>query len=487
MVNFAAGNSAVWLCFTEKQAITTQKKKLNMKKRMTIALLSTLCLTALAADIETATTAVANMKVGWNLGNTLDSNSGDVNNMWIEAWSQRTPEDYEQAWGQPVTKPELIKMFKQAGFNAIRVPVTWYPHMEATFSSVKWNNATNSLTRWEYESDPIGSNIQATWMARVHEVVDYVISQGMYCILNVHHDTGAANTVWLVASMADYNKQKERFEAVWKQIAEEFKDYDDHLLFEGYNEMLDSYDSWCFSSFATASNYNASVASDAYAAINSYAQSFVNAVRSTGGNNASRNLIVSTYGACCGSGTWSTHLQDPLKEMTLPTDGVSNHLIFEVHTYLDVKNLTSAKNEVNQTIRDLKSNLVQKGAPVIFGEWGTTTDNAYENYRSNMLAFARYFVEQAKANGMATFYWMGLSDGEHRSVPEFNQTDLRDAIIKGYYGESGYSDISATTVKPLSASSATYDLWGHPLTESRPGISIVRQNDGSVRKQVRSR
>ena len=81
-------------------------------------------MTAWATDFETATAAVTNMRVGWNLGNTLDSNSGDVNNMWIEKWSSRTPFDYEKAWGQPVTKPELFKMFKEAGFNAIRVPVS---------------------------------------------------------------------------------------------------------------------------------------------------------------------------------------------------------------------------------------------------------------------------------------------------------------------------------------------------------------------------
>ena len=444
------------------------------KKTIIIALLVISRVTAWATDFETATTAVANMKVGWNLGNTLDSNSGDVSNMWIEKWTGRTPSDYEKAWGQPVTKPELFKMFKEAGFNAIRVPVTWYPHMEAKFNL--------NGTAWDMASDDIGTMIQEEWMKRVHEVVDYVISQGMYCILNIHHDTGAANTAWLVASESDYDKQKERFEAVWKQIAEEFKDYDEHLLFEGYNEMLDPYDSWCFASFGTSSNYNASVAASAYKAINSYAQSFVDAVRSTGGNNAQRNLIVNTYGACNGSGTWNSHLQDPLKQMALPTDGVSNHIIFEVHSYLDVKNLNTAKSEVNQMISDVKNHLASKGAPVIFGEWGTSTDAGYDNYRSNMLAFARYFVEQAKANNMGTFYWMGLSDGEHRSVPEFNQTDLKDAIIKGYYGEEGYSDISLPQDSKSAVITDCYNLQGIRLNAPRQGLNIVKVSNGTVKK-----
>jgi aryl-phospho-beta-D-glucosidase BglC (GH1 family) len=443
-----------------------------MKKVLTAAVLMGLMLlvnTIQAQDFETATRAVKNMAVGWNLGNTLDSNSGDVNNMWIEKWSSRSTKDYETAWGQPVTKPELMKMMKKAGFNAIRVPVTWYPHMEAKFQL--------NGTVWNKENDDIGTQVQTAWMKRVHEVVDYVISQGMYCILNIHHDTGAANTAWLVASEEVYAKQKERFEAVWRQIAEEFKDYDEHLLFEGYNEMLDPYQSWCFASFGTSSKYNASVAASAYNAINSYAQSFVNAVRATGGNNAQRNLIVSTYGACSGSGTWNSHLQDPLKNMTLPSDQTTNHLIFEIHTYLDIKNIGNTKKEVDQMIRDAKQYLAEKGAPVIFGEWGTSTENGYDNYRANMLSFAQYFVEQAKANGMGTFYWMGLSDGEHRSVPEFNQADLKDAIIKGYYGEGGSDGIGSINNEQLiinNEAGAVYDLSGRKINSQfkKKGIYI---------------
>ncbi len=392
-----------------------------------------------AQNFETAQQAVKNMKVGWNLGNTLESHSGDTLNMWIEHWTDRTPADYEQAWGQPVTKPELLAMMKNAGFNAIRVPVTWYPHMEAEFNFTSWNNSI-----WNPSNDDLGTQIQSAWMQRVHEVVDYVISQGMYCILNVHHDTGASNTAWLIADGDVYNRQKDRFEAIWTQIAEEFKDYDQHLLFEGYNEMLDVKRSWCFASFAADGNYDADIAESAYQAINNYAQSFVNAVRATGGNNSQRNLVVCTYGACDGSGSWNSHLQDPLKKMQLPQDNAENHLIFEIHSYPDVKNLSSVKNEVNKMINNWKQHLVSKGAPVIVGEWGTSTDKAYDNYRGNLLDYAKYMVQQTKANDIATFHWMGLSDGEHRSVPEFDQQDLADAILQGYYGEEGYSDIAAT-------------------------------------------
>ena len=442
-----------------------------MKKSLLLIFGLLMCISNKGADFESANDAVKNMGVGWNLGNTLDSNSGDINNMWIECFSSRTPTDYETAWGQVVTKPELIKMMKDAGFNAIRIPVTWYPHMEATFNSVKYISSTQKLTPWDRANDPIGTKIQESWMKRVHEVVDYVISQGMYCIINIHHDTGSANTAWLKASESDYTQQKDCFEAIWQQIAEEFKDYDEHLLFEGYNEMLDPYGSWNFASMATYSQYDAAVATSAYNAINNYAQSFVDAVRATGGNNCQRNLIVSTYSAASGVGTWNPHLQDPLKYMNLPNDEVENHIIFEVHSYLDIKDLTNAKNEVNQMISALKSYLVAKGAPVIIGEWGTNTDNGYALYRQNMLSFARYFVEQTKANNIGTFYWMGLSDGEHRSVPEFNQMDLKDAIIKGYYGDEGYTAIRSATYQK-SDNRIIYNLNGTPTTHPYKGIYI---------------
>ena len=398
-------------------------------------------------EFETAREAVRHMRIGWNLGNTLDSNSGDTLHMWQEANKSRTVSDYETMWGQKVTRPALFKMFKEAGFNAIRVPVTWYPHMEATFASVRGysDGGEWKYTPWLPSKDPIGTQIQTKWMKRVHEVVDYIISQGMYCILNIHHDTGAANTAWLIADEADYARQRERFEAVWTQIAREFRDYDEHLLFEGYNEMLDVKRSWCFASFGAQGNYNANIARSAYAGINSYAQSFVNAVRATGGNNAQRNLIVCTYGACDGAGTWSSHLQDPLKEMKLPDDSAEGHLIFEVHSYPDIKNVAAAKNDAKKLITTWNSLLVAKGAPLIVGEWGTSTDRAYDDYRQNYLDFARFFIEQTKANSIATFHWMGLSDGSHRTVPEFNQPDLVDAIVKGYYGPDGYLGVEPDT------------------------------------------
>lgn len=360
-----------------------------------------------AQSFESATDAVANMGAGWNLGNTLDANNGGRMTDVVKS---------ETTWGQPVTKPELMAMMKNAGFGMIRVPVTWFPHMDEN------------------------GNVDEAWMKRVHEVVDYVIDQGMYCLLNVHHDTGADSgnyTSWLKADETTYQNVRERYEHLWKQIATEFKDYDEHLLFESYNEMLDSYNSWCFASFSTPNHYDAAVSTAAYNAINSYAQSFVNVVRGTGGNNVQRNLVVNTYGACSGAGTWNSHLQDPLKSMKLPNDPAGKgHIIFQIHSYPNIDNISSARKEVDSMMAALKTHLLSKGAPAIIGEWGTSDSNGdYMNRRSDFLGFVDYFTQAAIKNGVGTIYWMGISNGSFRSLPAFSMPDLAERIVKNYRGE----------------------------------------------------
>ena len=393
-----------------------------MRKLICLAyFLSVFLTTVLAADFETATQAVANMKVGWNLGNTLDAYSQSTNDPSSATYWGRQGLDSETYWGQPKTSSALMKMFADAGFGTIRVPVTWFNHMDKN------------------------GKVNPTWMARVKEVVDYVIANGMYCVLNVHHDTGADGDnfkSWIKADVTNYNNNKQRFEYLWQQIAETFKDYDEHLIFESYNEMLDTYNSWCYASFSTSSRYDASVAASAYQAINSYAQSFVTTVRNSGGNNAQRNLVVNVYAAASGYGTWSTHLQDPFKEMKLPTDNVQNHLIFEIHSYPNIANRTMSdiNNEIDGTITNLKNYLVKKGAPVIVGEWGTSNVDAsdggdYANRRELMAQFAKSFVRKFKAAGMGTIYWMGLSDATDRSILKWSQPEIKNAILKGWYGD----------------------------------------------------
>ncbi len=134
---------------------------------------------------------------------------------------------------------------------------------------------------------------------------------------------------------------------------------------------------------------------------------------------------------------------------------------------------------------NLNRHLISKGVPVIIGEWGTANDikkdtDDYDVKKADKVAFARYFVEQAKVYDIASFYWMGLSNGNHRSVPEFNQADLKDAIIKGYYGEEGYSAIT-----PLRSSHSTtapfFNLHGQQVVTPLRGIFIQNRHKVIVR------
>lgn len=443
---------------------------MTMKTILTTMLIAIGAIGANAQNNETAAEAVKNMGVGWNLGNTLDANGAKVADPANDAYWGCQGLESETYWGQTKTTPALMTMMKDAGFGAIRVPVTWYNHMDKT------------------------GKVNAEWMKRVHEVVDYVIDNGMYCVLNVHHDTGADGNSksWLKADEAWYSKYKDRYEYLWQQIAEEFKDYDGKLLFESYNEMLDTNNSWCFASFAAPGNYNASLATLAYNAINSYAQSFVDVVRAAGGKNADRNLIVNTYAACNGYGTWNTHLADPVKQMKMPKDVVENHLIFEVHSYPAISNknnqgvvsnrpMSEIKKEIDGTISVLKDNLMSKGAPVIIGEWGTSNVDAgdgktdYDARKDLMMQFVDYYVSKAKENGIAMFYWMGLSDGSYRAEPAFSQPDLAERIVKAYHG----NDFKGVYPEPQKHTSLI-SFEGDKLVDWGNGITVA----GNVFKSV---
>lgn len=402
-----------------------------MNKRIfTIICLLITVVTLHAQEFETATEAVKNMKVGWNLGNTFDSHKIGVTGVT----------ETETLRGQAVTTPELMEMMKMAGFNAIRVPVTWYPHLDAS------------------------GNIAPAWMNRIQEVVDYVINQGMYCIINVHHDTGHkknendGNKGWLRAKLENYTKNKATFEKIWQQIANKFKNYNHLLLFEGYNEMLDTLGSFNYASYETDKRinitnkqgdvvaqipYDADVAQSAYDAVNAYAKSFVETVRASGGNNAHRNLIVSTY-AAADARSQGTYNKEPFVKMQKPED--SNHIAFEIHTYPPIvddtlRSMEYIARQIDYMVSNIDTFFVQRyNAPVIIGEWGTSNVDAgsgktdYDLHREHMFNFVDYFVQKMKENDIATFYWMGLSDKANRSLPAFNQADLAERILKAYYG-----------------------------------------------------
>ena len=397
-----------------------------MKKLLTVltSLLLMVTFHAEAADFETAKDAVKNMGVGWNLGNTLDACSGSAQGLESETY-----------WGQPQTKPELMKMMKEAGFSAIRVPVTWYNHMDAD------------------------GKVDEAWMKRVHEIVDYVINQGLYCIVNVHHDTGDGKQ-WLHASTKTYNTNKAKFEYLWRQIATEFRDYDQKLLFEAYNEMLDDDNRW-----------NEPATQDGYDAINKYAKSFVSTVRNTGGNNKNRNLVVNVYSA--------SSTPNAMKALELPES--SGHIIFQMHSYPNWQNETNAKREIDNLISNIKSNLLNR-APVIIGEYATFTTwpsniDYYNTNRSVALYAMDYLIKQAKIAGIGTFYWMGLSDGSSRSLPVFNQADLAETLIKAYYGSTAGYKFPSTSTSEIIYTVKYNDEWSEAFLYGDWNRTTVKLSD----------
>ena len=312
--------------------------------------------TALAQTLPTAADVARQINAGWNIGNSLEATGG------------------ETAWGNPLITQQLIDSVKAAGFNAVRIPCAWDGHANQTTLQI----------------DPV-------WMARVKQVVDYAIGNGMYVVLNEHWDGG-----WLeehpVFSFQTAVNAKQR--AYWTQIANQFKTYDQHLLFAGTNEV--------HADFGTPTAENITVQQ-------SYNQTFVDAVRATGGNNASRTLVVQTY---------NTNMQHGLNFFSPPTDTATSRLIVETH-YYDPYDFTlnptgsclfwgapfptqsactwAYESYVTDLFSQVRAKWVDQGIPVIIGEYGVAT-------RANLSLDARqYWLEfinrTAAANGIKTFYW----------------------------------------------------------------------------------
>ena len=222
-----------------------------MALSMVISTGSPAVITAGAADVsgKTAMEITQDMGVGWNLGNSLDA--------WPGVLGQTQGLESETFWGNPKTTQALINAVKAKGFNTIRIPVTWGNHMDS-------NN-----------------NVDTAWMARVKEVVNYAYNNGMYVILNVHHDE------WNKPTSSNYSAASTKLKALWKQIATEFKGYDRHLIFEGMNEPR---------------NYKGSHEWDGgiqeyWTVVNKLNADFVSTVRATGGNNSTRLLMIPSYAA----------------------------------------------------------------------------------------------------------------------------------------------------------------------------------------------
>lgn len=312
---------------------------------------------------------VKEMKIGWNLGNTLDATSSSIG------------VNVEMAWGNPRTTQEMIDMVIDQGFNVIRIPVSWGGQMGGAPAY----------------------NVLPAWMDRVQEVVDYAYSRGVYVIVNIHHED------WHFPSEENKDAAAEQLAALWTAIATRFRDYDEHLIFEGMNEPR---------KIGTAVEWNGGD-QEGRDIVNYFDQVFVDAVRATGGNNTIRNLMVPGYAA--------SSSDTALKAIVLPED---DHLIVSVHAYTpyDFALNTAGRSTWDNDTRDidhlmeiLDELFLSKGVPVIIGEFGAMNkDNEQER-----VLWAQYYVGKAREYGIPCIWWDNNAfDGNGENFGLFNRREL---------------------------------------------------------------
>lgn len=305
------------------------------------------------------------MKRGWNLGNTLDAIGG------------------ETAWGNPRATRQLIDSIKAAGFNAVRIPVAW-------------SKFTDAATY----------KIDTAFMSRVEEVVNYVLKDNMYAIVNIHWDGG-----WMQPTYTKQAYVNDRLARMWKQIALRFRDYNDFLLFAGTNEVMVDGD------YSTPKP-------EYYTVQNSFNQTFVTTVRATGGRNTYRHLVVQGF---------NTNIDHTVNFFKAPTDATPARMMVEVH-YYDPYNFTlnadativqwgknatdPAKTETwaNEAYADgqfekMKTNFIDKGYAVILGEYAAQarlslgSDAANTEHAGYRRYYLNYITQSAAARGLVPFYW----------------------------------------------------------------------------------
>lgn len=298
-----------------------------------------------------STELVKEIKIGWSLGNTLDSTGG-------------SGVDSETSWGNIVTTKEMMTAVKDAGFNIVRIPTTWGIHMDE-------NNI-----------------VDEAWMDRVQEVVDYAYSQDMFVILNIHHEE------WHDPYYETEAESTEKLKALWTQIGTRFAGYDEKLIFEGLNEPRKR---------NTSLEWNGGD-DEGHEVVNNFNAAFVETIRGLGGNNAKRHLMIPGYAA---SSTASA-----LKAIKIPEG--DDKIIVSVHAYIPYafalsNDLTArsfspddtSANDIIYLMDSLKTNFIDKGTPVIIGEFGAR-NKANEEIRGE---WATFYVSQAKAIGVPCLWW----------------------------------------------------------------------------------
>jgi endoglucanase len=357
---------------------------------------------------------VADMGAGWNLGNALEANSNGIPS--------------ETAWGNPAVTQALIDRVRASGFKTIRIPVSYLGHIGA------------------------GPNypVNAAWLNRIQQVVDYAHGRGLYVLINMHGDGYKSVTgSWLICDAADQTTIKDKYQKVWQQVATRFQSYNDRLIFESMNENFDG-------------QYG-NPTQPCYSNINAYNQIFVDTVRRTGGTNASRWLLVPG---------WNTNIDHTVGSgFVLPTDqnrsssipANEQRIMISVHYYDPwdfagqedgtitqwgaaatnpaKKSVWGQEDFLDGQLKKTYDKFVTRGYPVFVGEYGsidkTTYDSANNRYRTD---YARAVVATAKKYGAATAYWDNGWNGQHgfglfnRSTVTVTQQGIIDAIMSAVGG-----------------------------------------------------
>jgi len=333
------------------------------------------------SDDISAVELVAKIRIGWNLGNTLDADPD------------------ETSWGNPKTKKTNIDAIKAAGFNAVRIPVSWSHHVDKDYK------------------------INSAFMNRVKEIVGYASDNNMYILLNTHHDEGIFKF-----QDKDMDKSKAAFKKIWEQIADNFKDENLRLIFEGLNEPRTK---------GSSAEWNGGTAEER-ANINTLEQIFVDVVRASGGKNAKRVLLISTYAASA-----EQSAMDGVKIPNDPSNSVKK-IIVSIHAYSPYNfALNEGSGKVDKWSKDNPSDrsgvetplnrayltFVSYGVPVIMGEFGALN-------RNNEIAraeWAQYYVSYAKSVGIPCFWWD--DGGNFKLLNRGNNTfyfpKIKNALIKG--------------------------------------------------------
>lgn len=309
--------------------------------------------------------------VGWNLGNTFDAYKGD--------WNKNADEmTVEKTWCGVYTTREMIHAVREAGYGVIRIPVSWHDHVTV--------------------NDQGGYTISERWLGRVQEVVDWALDEGLYVILNTHHDDDI-----IYPSKEKLDQAEKYIGSVWAQLAARFRDYDEHLIFEAMNEprLKGTAYEWNF-------DQNAQPCMEAAQCLNQLAQLFVDTVRAAGGGNETRYLMVPGY---CAS-PYSTLSS----AFVLPKDTAENRIIVSVHAYtpysfalqleggvraFSLKNPAQTQ-DIAYFMDQLYKKFIKQGIPVIIGEFGALDKNGNLQDRVDFTAF---YTAMASARNIPAVWW----------------------------------------------------------------------------------